>query len=560
MSADKVIAVPDVGDAEQVEVVEILVRQGDRVEKAQSLLVLESDKASVEIPSPFSGIIKQFFIDVGAIVEEGDKLLELGVSPEDATESAAVEDHTRSDELAPTKSPAGGTGAPLHDEPGPVQTIDATLGDQIVSLRMPDMGEVESAEVTEIVCAVGQTIAAEQILLVIETDKASVELPSPCAGVIVRILTSEQQSVVSDELLIEIRTQEVNDSRSDRKPAASQKDQPKRLEGAVTKAPATTGQQKGRNRPQEQPLHQQTNPSSAVQVHAGPAVRKLAREFGVNLQQVAGSGKRGRIVKEDVQLFVKTSFNAGRTQVQATENRPLPDFSKFGSVKKVALPRIRQVSARNLQRSWQTIPHVTHFDEADITELEDFRKLTNKEQAPGKTKLTLLAFLIKACTVALQAYPRFNSSIEPDYQHWLEKEFYNIGIAVETDAGLVVPNIKNADRKSLSDVAEEAALLAGQARQRKLSPLDMQGSTFTISSLGGIGGSGFTPIVSGYEVAILGVARAQMKPVYEGDLFVPRLCLPLALSYDHRAIDGAEAARFLVHLGGLLSDISSFRP
>jgi pyruvate dehydrogenase E2 component (dihydrolipoamide acetyltransferase) len=289
-------------------------------------------------------------------------------------------------------------------------------------------------------------------------------------------------------------------------------------------------------------------------------VRKLAREFGVNLQQVAGSGKRGRIVKEDVQLFVKTSFNAGRTQVQATENRPLPDFSKFGSVKKVALPRIRQVSARNLQRSWQTIPHVTHFDEADITELEDFRKLTNKEQAPGKTKLTLLAFLIKACTVALQAYPRFNSSIEPDYQHWLEKEFYNIGIAVETDAGLVVPNIKNADRKSLSDVAEEAALLAGQARQRKLSPLDMQGSTFTISSLGGIGGSGFTPIVSGYEVAILGVARAQMKPVYEGDLFVPRLCLPLALSYDHRAIDGAEAARFLVHLGGLLSDISSFRP
>jgi pyruvate dehydrogenase E2 component (dihydrolipoamide acetyltransferase) len=248
----------------------------------------------------------------------------------------------------------------------------------------------------------------------------------------------------------------------------------------------------------------------------------------------------------------------GKSQSQITENRPLPDFSKSGPVKKVALPRIRQVSARNLQRNWQTIPHVTHFDEADITELEQFRKLTNKAQSEGNVKLTLLAFLVKACTKALQAYPRFNSSIEPDYQHWIEKEFYNIGIAVETDAGLVVPNIKQADQKGLSEVASEAALLAGQARQRKLSPLDMQGSTFTISSLGGIGGTSFTPIINGNEVAILGVAKAQIKPVYDGDGFVPRLYLPLALSYDHRAIDGAEAARFLVHLGGLLGDTDNF--
>ena len=559
MSADKVIAVPDVGEAEQVEVVEVLVRQGDRVEKGQSLLVLESDKASVEIPSPLSGVIKQFFIDIGAIVEEGDKLLVLAVSPENGTESVAVAHHASPDELATTKSTAQSAGASLHDEPGPVQTVDAT-SEQIVSLYMPDMGEVESAEVTEIVCAVGQTIAAEQILLIVETDKASVEIPSPCAGIVVRILTAEQQSVVSDELLIEIRAEVGNDSQSGREIAVGQQGQSKRPVDAGAKAPVAADQKKGRKSTQAQILHGQTGASNLALVHAGPAVRKLARELGVNLQQVAGSGKRGRIVKEDVQLFVKTSLNAGGTRGQATENRPLPNFSKFGSVNKVALPRVRQMSARNLQRSWQTVPHVTHFDEVDISELEDFRKLTNKEQAPGKTKLTLLAFLIKACTVALQAYPRFNSSIEPDYQHWLEKKFYNIGIAVETEAGLVVPNIKNADQKSLSDVAEEAASLAGQARQRKLSPLDMQGSTFTISSLGGIGGSGFTPIINGYEVAILGVARAQIKPVYEGDVFVPRLYLPLALSYDHRAIDGAEAARFLVHLGGLLRDLSSFRP
>jgi pyruvate dehydrogenase E2 component (dihydrolipoamide acetyltransferase) len=554
VSVDKVIAVPDVGDAEQVEVVEILVRPGDRVEKDQSLLVLESDKASVEIPSPLSGVIKQCFIDVGAIVEEGDQLLELSVSSEDETELAAVADNLGADESVTDKSTTESAGAPLHDDPGTVQTVDTTAGHQIVALCMPDMGEVESAEVTEIVCAVGQTIAAEQVLLVVETDKASVEIPSPCAGVIVRILTTEQQSVVSDELLIEIRAQIGNDSQPDREKTASQEAQPKRLEGAVTKVPVAAGQKKGRKRPQAQPLYSQTKPSNAVLVHAGPAVRKLAREFGVNLQQVGGSGKRGRIVKEDVQLFVKTSFSAARSQGQAPENRPLPNFSKFGSVKKVALPRIRQVSARNLQRNWQTIPHVTHFDEADITELEDFRKLSNKEQSPDKTKLTLLAFLIKACTAALQTYPRFNSSIEPDYQHWIEKEFYNIGIAVETDAGLMVPNIKNAEQKSLFAVAEEAALLASQARQHKLSPLDMQGSTFTISSLGGIGGTGFTPIVNGYEVAILGVARAQLKPVYTGESLNPRLILPLALSYDHRAIDGAEAARFLAHLGGLLGD------
>lgn len=563
MSPGNIIAVPDVGEAEQIEVVEILIRVGDTVEKDQSLLVLESDKASVEIPSPAAGVIKQFFVDIGAIVDEGDKLLELQASLGEG-DVPEIERPSISPDATTTATVVEDTVAPsLVTQSSSEKIVDSSSEEIVVSLCMPDMGEVESAEVTEVLCAVGQLVQADQVLLVVETDKASVEIPSPCVGVIERILTSEQQSVVSDELLIEIRAQAGSrtspetilsaDSANQLKPVAVSKavapvEVPAQTVNQAVKKPAAAVRST---------LEAETA-SSASLVHAGPAVRKLAREFGLNLVQVAGSGRRGRILKEDVQLFVKTSFSMGTPQSQMPENRPLPDFSKSGPVTKVTLPRIRQVSAKNLQRNWQTIPHVTHFDEADITELEELRKLTNQEQSEDNVKLTLLAFLVKACTTALQAYPRFNSSIEPDYQHWLEKHFYNIGIAVETDAGLVVPNIKQTDQKSLFEIASEAASLAGQARQRKLSPLDMQGSTFTISSLGGIGGTSFTPIINGHEVAILGVAKAQIKPVYDGDRFVPRLYLPLALSYDHRAIDGAEAARFLVHLGGLLGDTGNF--
>jgi pyruvate dehydrogenase E2 component (dihydrolipoamide acetyltransferase) len=563
MSPGNIIAVPDVGEAEQIEVVEILIRVGDTVEKDQSLLVLESDKASVEIPSPAAGVIKQFFVDIGAIVDEGDKLLELQASLGEG-DVPEIERPSISPDATTTATVVEDTVAPsLVTQSSSEKIVDSSSEEIVVSLCMPDMGEVESAEVTEVLCALGQLVQADQVLLVVETDKASVEIPSPCAGVIERILTSEQQSVVSDELLIEIRAQAGSrtspetilsaDSANQLKPVAVSKavapvEVPAQTVNQAVKKPAAAVRST---------LEAETA-SSASLVHAGPAVRKLAREFGLNLVQVAGSGRRGRILKEDVQLFVKTSFSMGTPQSQMPENRPLPDFSKSGPVTKVTLPRIRQVSAKNLQRNWQTIPHVTHFDEADITELEELRKLTNQEQSEDNVKLTLLAFLVKACTTALQAYPRFNSSIEPDYQHWLEKHFYNIGIAVETDAGLVVPNIKQTDQKSLFEIASEAASLAGQARQRKLSPLDMQGSTFTISSLGGIGGTSFTPIINGHEVAILGVAKAQIKPVYDGDRFVPRLYLPLALSYDHRAIDGAEAARFLVHLGGLLGDTGNF--
>lgn len=563
MSPGNIIAVPDVGEAEQIEVVEILIRVGDTVEKDQSLLVLESDKASVEIPSPAAGVIKQFFVDIGAIVDEGDKLLELQASLGEG-DVPEIERPSISPDATTTATVVEDTVAPsLVTQSSSEKIVDSSSEEIVVSLCMPDMGEVESAEVTEVLCALGQLVQADQVLLVVETDKASVEIPSPCVGVIERILTSEQQSVVSDELLIEIRAQAGSrtspetilsaDSANQLKPVAVSKavapvEVPAQTVNQAVKKPAAAVRST---------LEAETA-SSASLVHAGPAVRKLAREFGLNLVQVAGSGRRGRILKEDVQLFVKTSFSMGTPQSQMPENRPLPDFSKSGPVTKVTLPRIRQVSAKNLQRNWQTIPHVTHFDEADITELEELRKLTNQEQSEDNVKLTLLAFLVKACTTALQAYPRFNSSIEPDYQHWLEKHFYNIGIAVETDAGLVVPNIKQTDQKSLFEIASEAASLAGQARQRKLSPLDMQGSTFTISSLGGIGGTSFTPIINGHEVAILGVAKAQIKPVYDGDRFVPRLYLPLALSYDHRAIDGAEAARFLVHLGGLLGDTGNF--
>jgi len=558
MSSGNVIAVPDVGEAEQIEVVEILVRPGDTVQKDQSLLVLESDKASIEIPSPAVGVIKQFFVDLGAIVDEGDQLLELealGDSVPEAEQPPISRDDAaiKADEVVDKVIPS--TEMPT----AAVEIDDAGTEHYIVSLRMPDMGEVESAEVTEVGCAVGQTIHADQILLVVETDKASVEVPSPCAGVIERILTSEQQSVVSDELLIEIRAQGVNDSDAETKSAADLNNQHEPVADVNTTAAVKASTPAVQKRVAAMPTSFEVDAATTSFFHAGPAVRKLAREFGLNLRLVVGTGRRGRILKEDIQLFVKTMLSMGQSQGQVAEDRPLPDFSKSGPVSKVALPRIRQVSARHLQRNWQTIPHVTHFDEADITELEAFRQFTNQNQTGDQVKLTLLAFLVKACTTALQTYPRFNSSIEPDYQHWIEKEFYNIGIAVETESGLVVPNIKQTDQKSLSLVATEAASLAAQARQGKLLPRDMQGSTFTISSLGGIGGTSFTPIINGHEVAILGVAKAQLKPFYDGDGFVARLYLPLALSYDHRAIDGAEAARFLVHLGELLGDTENFK-
>ncbi len=417
---------------------------------------------------------------------------------------------------------------------------------------VPDVGEAQDIEVVELLVSQGETVTLEQSLVVLESDKASMEIPAPCAGTILRIAVTEGDKVEEGSLLVEMEA----DS-----PALPASDQ-----SAVTEVPPETVPEinatEDRPPAEPQPLSPQpTTPSLPTPqsgVHAGPAVRKQAREYGVDLAKVSGSGTKGRILKEDIQRYVKEWLGAtSRTGGAGIPALPEVDFTRWGEVEKQPLSRIRKLSAKNLHRSWLNVPHVTQFDEADITDLETCRKAHNAAlSAEAGSKLTPLAFLIEVVVKTLIEYPQFNASLAPDYEHLILKKYYNIGIAVETDAGLVVPVIKEADKKSLGDLAEESAALAAQARSKNLSMHAMQGASFTISSLGGIGGTAFTPIVNAPEVAILGVSRAKVSPIYDGSTFVPRTLLPLSLSYDHRAIDGAEAARFVRHLAGVLTDIN----
>jgi len=436
---------------------------------------------------------------------------------------------------------------------------------------VPDVGEAQDVEVIEILVAVGDKIGKDASLIVLESDKASMEIPAPRAGTIVSISMTVGDTVGEGDLILELETEtetapdttpvaEAPPAESPETPPDPQQSEsaPKASEASVTQEPASqtpASETPASETPKAVQVPAQTLKESTAAVsaslHAGPAVRKQAREYGVQLALVKGSGRQGRILKEDLQQYVANRLNddsgAGIPKV------PEVDFSKFGEIELNPLPKIRQASARNLHRSWLNIPHVTQFDEADVTELEAFRKQQNTENTD--VKLTPLAFLIKACVAALQKYPNFNASIQPDYQHLILKKFYNIGIAVETDDGLMVPVLKDADKKGVLQLAEESAMLAAAARDKKL-PFDaMQGATFTISSLGGIGGTAFTPIVNAPEVAILGVSRSKVVPVYNGEAFEPSTMLPLSLSYDHRAIDGAEAARFTHFLTQILGDI-----
>ncbi len=414
---------------------------------------------------------------------------------------------------------------------------------------VPDVGEAEDVEVIEILVVQGQVVDKDASLVVLESDKASMEIPSPMAGTVVSIHVAVGDTVDEGNLILEMDTAADGATpETDVESESAVAEESPAADGPETAAAPTTEE------PVEMPRQPERTAEQAPQgasVHAGPAVRKQAREYGVDLKEVRGTGPHGRVLKEDVQNHV-----ASRLTDRTTGGIPaIPeiDFDKFGETELKALPRIRQASARNLHRSWLNVPHVTQFDEADITELEDFRKSQNRELVG--MKLTPLAFLIKASVAALQQFPQFNASIQADYKNLILKKYYNIGIAVETSEGLVVPVLKQADSKGIVQLARESAELAEQARDGKL-PFDaMQGATFTISSLGGIGGTAFTPIVNAPEVAILGVSRSRIKPIYLGDSFEPRMMLPLSLSYDHRAIDGAEAARFTNYLASVLADL-----
>ena len=596
------VTVPDVGEAGEVEVIEVLVAVGDIVRKDDSLVVLESDKASMEIPSPYAGKVVTIAVKEGDSVEEGSLIVELDVeTATDVDASAATNAATNVKAAAetpskslsveppvPVTSPAAAAKAKSAETtadiaadiaadipaevPSEVPTkVPATTPDSGESLEqlvvVPDVGDAGEVTVTELLVKLGDVVAADDSILVLESDKASMEIPSPFAGEVVEILVVDGSVVSEGDPLIKLRTTQhvlaatvQSGDEQAAVPVGAATDAGKVVEKVVEKAAEPAGEKLVRHAA----IVLAAEAVSDEKIHAGPAVRKQAREYGVNLAQLTGTGQKGRILKEDVQAYVKEQLQS-RTGVQAKSEImttgsgippiPLIDFSKFGEIELRPLSRVRRSSARNLHRSWLNVAHVTQFDAADITDLEVFRKAQNLELAGAGDKLTPLAFLIKACVHALIKYPQFNSSIDPDYQHLTLKKYYNIGIAVETPDGLVVPVVVDADKKGVVELARESARLAGQARDKKL-PLDaMQGATFTISSLGGIGGTAFTPIVNAPEVAILGVSRSSMEPVWDGQAFVPRMLLPLSLSYDHRAIDGAEAARFTHYLTQVLGDM-----
>jgi pyruvate dehydrogenase E2 component (dihydrolipoamide acetyltransferase) len=518
------VVVPDIGDFKEVEVIEILVKPGDSVAKEQSLITLESDKATMEIPSPTGGVVKEIKIKVGDKVSKGSPILELdGAEAKKAPEKKA-------------------------DAPAPKQPPKAASAGMPVAV--PDIGDFKEVEVIEILVKPGDTVAKEQSLVTLESDKATMEIPSPAGGVVkeIRIKVGDKVSKGTAILVLD----------SSDAPAPAEKPAPAKQSAPVAAAPVPAPSVPPK------PLPREPHEETSSKPHASPSVRKFARELGVDLARVPATGPKGRILHADVQAFVKNALSKTATKPEARGGGGLPfnlpawpevDFAKFGPVESKPLSRIQKLSGPYLHRNWISMPHVTQFDEADITDLEAFRKAQTVETEKKGFKLTMLAFMIKACVTSLRQFPQFNASLDKSGETLIIKKYFHIGVAVDTPGGLVVPVVRDADRKGVFDIAHELADLSKLARDGKLKAGDMQGGTFSISSLGGIGGTAFTPIINAPEVAILGVSRGSMKPVWNGKEFAPRLMLPLSLSYDHRVIDGATAARFSSHLVSVLSDI-----
>lgn len=540
----ELIRVPDIGNGEG-EVIELFVKVGDEIEAEQSLLTLESDKASMEIPAPKAGIIKSLKVQLGDRLKEGDELLELEV------ESAAVETTESAEQSQSTTEQASEEQAESSVAPAVKSATEISAEEQ--EIKVPDIGSTGKARVIELMVAVGDQVQAEDSLLTLESDKASMEIPSPVAGEITEVLVRLDAEVGTGDLIFKIKTQV----------AASEAEATPDITAPATEATTPAEPIDTATSVSVAPISQPTKPAKAKsQVHAGPAVRKLAREFGVDLGLVTATGPHDRIVKEDVQLYVQTVLSkqkAASGEAPGAGIPPIPevDFSRFGEVEEVAMTRLQQIGATNLHRSWLNVPHVTQFESADISELEKFRVAQKVVAEQAGVKLTILPFLLKACAHLLKEMPEFNSSLAPSGTAVIRKKYVHLGFAVDTPEGLLVPVIRDVDQKSLLQLAAEAAELADKARNKKLSPDQMQGACFTISSLGHIGGTGFTPIVNAPEVAILGVSRATMQPVWNGKKFKPRLLLPLSLSYDHRVINGAAAAQFTRRLSDLLAEIRS---
>jgi pyruvate dehydrogenase E2 component (dihydrolipoamide acetyltransferase) len=524
------VVVPDIGDFKEVEVIEVLVKPGDAVSKEQSLITLESDKATMEIPSPGAGVVKELKIKVGDKVSKGSPIL-------------VLEDRGNGE------APPEPQEKPKPQQPAPQPAQKAVAG-EAMTVPVPDIGDFKDVEVIEVLVKPGDTVGKEQSLITLESDKATMEIPSPAAGVVKELKLKVGDKVSKGAAILVLDSKDVPVSRET--PAAKETEKPR---------PAVPPAQTHGTRPVPREPREET----LAKPHASPSVRKFARELGVDLARVQGSGPKKRILHSDVQAFVKGVIQQKAVPAAAkAEGGVLPfnlpawpevDFAKFGPIESKPLARIQKLSGPYLHRNWISIPHVTQFDEADITDLEAFRKAQTVETEKKGFKLTMLAFMIKACVTALKQFPQFNASLDKSGESLIVKKYYHIGVAVDTPGGLVVPVVRDADRKGVFDIAKELGDISKLARDGKLKPGDMQGGTFSISSLGGIGGTAFTPIINAPEVAILGVSRSAMRPVWDGKTFAPRLMLPLSLSYDHRVIDGATAARFSAFLVSVLSDI-----
>lgn len=520
----KEIKVPDIGNAANVTVIEVLVKPGDQIKANDSIVTLEGDKASMEIPAPEDGVVDQVKVKVGDKVNEGDVLLLLKANDAETKQSEA-------------KTEIKEQAAPATETQSQIQTV-----------VIPDLGTAAQVNVIEVHVAEGDEVNVDTPLITLEGDKATMEIPSPYAGKVQSLLVKVGSKVSTGDQILTMEVQ-----------------------GAKPVTPSVTTQlatpvTSNESKPASQPAAVAASSSKAVvvdlsyfnkNVHAGPGVRRFARELGADLTRIKGTGHKNRILKEDVQQYVKAQLAQAQSGAMTFGLAPAPevDFSKYGEIETVALNKIKRLTGINLHRNWVTIPHVTQFDEADITDMEAFRQSEKENYEKKGVKLTPLVFIMKVVVHALKKFPTFNASLSKNGEELILKKYFNLGIAVDTPNGLVVPVIRDVDQKNIEQLAKELAEISKKAREKGLSPAEMSGSCFTISSLGGIAGTAFTPIVNAPDVAILGISKSQMKPVYQDGTFVPRLMLPLSLSYDHRVIDGAEGARFIKFLVEELGDI-----
>ena len=553
------IQVPDIGDFDEVGVIELLVKPGDTVKAEQSLITVESDKASMEIPSSHAGVVKDLRVQVGDKVKQGSVVLTLevvgAVSESNSTPAQSQQAQAAIEKIAKTPTPsAAPVAAPAPDAAAPVGPIE---------VRVPDIGDFKDVAVIELLVKPGDTVKLEQSLFTVESDKASMEIPSPAAGVIKELKVKIGDTVNIGDLVAVLVGSAGNAPAAVAPAAPAASAAPVPAAAVAAAAPPATAIASA-----SVPAHQPGTPAAGLP-HASPSVRKFARELGVPLDEVRGTGPKGRITQDDIQGFTKAVMG-GATQTKAQAAKapaassggsgeglnllpwPKVDFAKFGPVERKDLSRIKKISGANLHRNWVVIPHVTNHDDADITDLEAFRVQFNQENEKSGVKVTMLAFMIKAAVAALKKFPEFNSSLDGD--QLVLKNYFHIGFAADTPNGLVVPVIRDADQKGIVQISQEMGDLAKKARDGKLGPADMTGGCFSISSLGGIGGRYFTPIINAPEVAIMGVCKSSTEPKWDGTQFAPRLMLPLSLSWDHRVIDGASAARFNVYFASLLAD------